>query len=548
MEFSMGITVESRITSIEAKEAIYNAHNGGNLSATDKATLDALAGKDLVEQAELDAVVLGSGNITPEQAVIIDGLSVLQSSASEIDGIFSNGKNLFDISTEIANKYIYFGTGAISDNANYSIYGFMNIDASQSYSFGYVRTLAWYDENENFISGLDVPSSPQTAPSNAKYARICVAPSSATPLQFEQGTINTAYENYLGKYIKPTYLTKNTDMASFETTKNLLDENDFFNGYYINTTNGEFALSSSLSASNFIKIEPLTSYILSGAGTVGWGAWYDENYEFIAGADNLRVATVSPSTAKYVRVTSYTDSLSTVQLEANIVATFYENFTRLKTEYIEIPNELKNKKWATLGDSITHQLLWQPKVSNTLHLLHSNHGIGGTKISGTTNQSMVHDDRINAIDINTDIISVLGGTNDWGLSIPLGEENSQDITTFYGALNVLIGKLCVRFPTKRIVFMTTPYAEIDSYVIGGAEDRGWVNSSTNQLGLTTLDYANAIINVCIKSSIPFVDFRELGFNSYTINSFTNDGVHPNLELGKTRLADSVIKKFREIGL
>ena len=82
----------------------------------------------------------------------------------------------------------------------------------------------------------------------------------------------------------------------------------------------------------------------------------------------------------------------------------------------------QNEKYKTimLGDSITAQDSWQKIVALKFGLYYTKYAIGGTKISGTTNQSFVHDDRVNSIDINSDIVSVLGGTNDYGLSVPIG--------------------------------------------------------------------------------------------------------------------------------
>ena len=53
-----------------------------------------------------------------------------------------------------------------------------------------------------------------------------------------------------------------------------------------------------------------------------------------------------------------------------------------------------------------------------------------------------------------DYVVVLGGANDKRLSVPIGDDNSEDINTFCGAMNVLILGLTAKYPKARILFMT----------------------------------------------------------------------------------------------
>ena len=53
-----------------------------------------------------------------------------------------------------------------------------------------------------------------------------------------------------------------------------------------------------------------------------------------------------------------------------------------------------------------------------------------------------------------DTLFVFGGTNDFGHGdAPFGSIDSDDIYTFCGAVNSLIKRLVIDFPSKKIIFM-----------------------------------------------------------------------------------------------
>ena len=88
-----------------------------------------------------------------------------------------------------------------------------------------------------------------------------------------------------------------------------------------------------------------------------------------------------------------------------------------------------------------------------------------------------------------DYVVVLGGANDKRLSVPLGDTNSTSPETFCGALNTLITGLTKKYPKARILFMT-------NY-------NRW--PSKNDIGLSDIDYVEAMKIVCAEQSIPCFD-------------------------------------------
>ena len=204
-------------------------------------------------------------------------------------------------------------------------------------------------------------------------------------------------------------------------------------------------------------------------------------------------------------------------------------------------NQWVGKVWNVLGDSITevnyhtskqyHQfakdILGISKVNN--------YGISGTTIARknlSDNTAMV--ERYKNMDNNADLITVAGGINDLGFHIPMGDFDSTDETTFYGALHSLCKGLITKYPTKTIIFITP------------ALQAGYFSSPNNQ-GNVSRDYANAIIQVCNYYSIPVFDNNRLSGITPTIpaskSTYTTDGLHWNLaghERVGTKLAQFIM--------
>ena len=115
--------------------------------------------------------------------------------------------------------------------------------------------------------------------------------------------------------------------------------------------------------------------------------------------------------------------------------------------------------------------------------------------------------------VSSDIIIVMGGINDYGCLVPLGNSDDTSSDTFYGALNTLIGGLKKTYPDSYIVYMTG----FDYYGKG----------AHNTSGYYWADYNNAIRQTCIKYNIDCLDiYNKLPFDH---SSYTIDGIHPTQE-------------------
>lgn len=190
-----------------------------------------------------------------------------------------------------------------------------------------------------------------------------------------------------------------------------------------------------------------------------------------------------------------------------------------------LTSDWNGKTMNCLGDSIT-QLLTQHSNTNyhdyvktilSLSLV-NNYGLSGTCIaSNGTGNSFV--DRYSGMTNTTDIITVLGGINDWASNIPIGTNTDSATTTFYGALNTLMSGLITKYPTKTIVFMTP----LKANNVSGTQD-------TVKTYGKLVDYVNAIKERAQYYGIPVLDLFSTMLDpqiSVVNTTYFHDGLHPN---------------------
>lgn len=153
-----------------------------------------------------------------------------------------------------------------------------------------------------------------------------------------------------------------------------------------------------------------------------------------------------------------------------------------------------------------------------------NLGIGGTTLSDWEGipaeyRTNAFVNRMKSYDFSPyDTVFIMYGTNDYGYTVPLGQEFDTDTTTFYGALNTSIEYMCQTYPTKEIFFLIPPYA--NTYHV------------KNNKGLTMFDYMSALLSRCRFYNIPTFDFGALlGVNDFNISqNYWDSALHPNQAL------------------
>lgn len=211
--------------------------------------------------------------------------------------------------------------------------------------------------------------------------------------------------------------------------------------------------------------------------------------------------------------------------------------------------ELKNKKIAFLGDSITeghgtsrvehHFVTLVGQMGECREV--KNYGIGGTRIARQSNPSdnPVWDKdfcaRVEELDDDSDIVVVFGGTNDFGHGdAPLGTPSDRSVYTFWGACHYLMNRLLERFPGKPIVILT-PLHRLNEDNMKGDGYKAY-----NVANLKT--YVD-IIRACAEYySLPVLDLYAVSGIQPKVDvireKFCPDGLHPN-DAGHILLAEKI---------
>ena len=207
---------------------------------------------------------------------------------------------------------------------------------------------------------------------------------------------------------------------------------------------------------------------------------------------------------------------------------------------------LENKKFIFLGDSITegHGTTGAEKVFHQLikekHNLTAayNCGVGGTRIakqksvSGDHKWDLYFSLRAKIMPKEADVIVVFGGTNDYGHGdSKMGDINSTDIYTFYGALNCLINDLQNDYPKSQLVFLT-PLRRV-------------TENEPNHDGKILKDYVEAIINITKKYDLPVIDLFSSEIFDPNDTDILPDGLHPS-DKGHAIMADYIAKELLKI--
>lgn len=131
-----------------------------------------------------------------------------------------------------------------------------------------------------------------------------------------------------------------------------------------------------------------------------------------------------------------------------------------------------------------------------------------------------------------DIIAVMGGVNDWGCLIPLGDIDDIEPTTFYGALNILITDLKSNYPDSYIFFMTG----FDYYGVNNVD-------AYNRDKVYWREFNEAIVVACEKHNVDCFDvFHEIPINR---DFDMIDGVHPTQEFISNIWSPAIADFIRE---
>ena len=183
--------------------------------------------------------------------------------------------------------------------------------------------------------------------------------------------------------------------------------------------------------------------------------------------------------------------------------------------------DMSDLKWNAIGDSMTYPSdAYHYWISRNSGIKVNNYGVSGNTTGNILN-------RISDFETNVDIITVFAGTNDFGKDVALDTTKSN--------VEAILSNLIENNLGKKIAWIL-PIQRADM--------------TTNTLGLTLINYVDAIKDVCGKSSIPTLDlYREGNFpvcvSSFATKYVSTDKLHPNTS-GQIHLADVILKFLKRI--
>jgi lysophospholipase L1-like esterase len=227
------------------------------------------------------------------------------------------------------------------------------------------------------------------------------------------------------------------------------------------------------------------------------------------------------------RITTYPLFAGNVEkiVELGVIDDFRERIKRLEVNYPNSAVSIFNgKKYSSLGDSVDANGQTQNKLVTDFQIAeHTNIAVSGATMSSGANSIIDQIPNIVGSIPNREpaLITVGGGTNDFGKNVPLGDIDSTDTTTFYGGVRHIAETLKDIHRFNEIYFLSPT---IRAYSGTGSQPSGMVND----IGLSLYDYVDAIEKVGALYGIYVVNLVDLWpVNMTNLSDFSGDGLHPN---------------------
>lgn len=181
-----------------------------------------------------------------------------------------------------------------------------------------------------------------------------------------------------------------------------------------------------------------------------------------------------------------------------------------------LKHKYKGKVWLAIGDSITYNNQYQSKVENLCKIATVITEAAPGQALGTMTNKLTAEKLS-----NIDLVTVFGGTNDYGGNVALGTINDDRTTsTTYGNIKNIIYKIQTLNKNIKIVFITP--------LKRGKYENQPIYPAPNGRGYKLEDYVQAIKDVCRDKSIQVIDlFNDSGIDLNNLSQYTSDNLHPN---------------------
>ena len=453
-------------------------------------------------------------------------------------------KNLYNENTATSGGVPNHATGEIYPTPGV-MSDFIPVIEGEYYYQGKEENRAFYDSEGNFVIGTtDNQTSPFRVPDGKNIAFMKVGFRSDVPISQRMVVKGTSlppmYLAYNETYNENGFKIYKEDIESgaidysktdfIAKVTNLFNKDTAISGGVPDFTNGGTYPSSTSHTSDFIPVKPDTQYSTTEIRTI---AFYDEYENFIYGmaveSSGIITTGIDPRIS-LMKIGIWTSDLeNTMIVEGNKLPSDYINHGDTKllladelAKEIKPTSNISGLKWNALGDSITQGVgttkSYVDYIVESTGVEARNYGISGTMISSLpVSYGVGMSIRYADMDDDADIITVFGGTNDYGHgAVEIGNWEDTGSETMYGGTKTLVKGLMSKYPTSKIGFILP----IPRHGLNGS----------NNLG----DYVNVIKDVCDRYSIPTLDlYHGSGLMPGTGNPHQGvlfngtDNTHPN---------------------
>lgn len=238
---------------------------------------------------------------------------------------------------------------------------------------------------------------------------------------------------------------------------------------------------------------------------------------------------------------------------------------RYTSNNIGIGSPYYNNPYGSYGDSITAANGYQQWVKSLFGAYESVRGIGGTTVANnqstawvdaagnylgrlpddpppgvegvdyfTIEASMCRQQRADTIPVDSKLLTIMGGINDWAQDIIIGDpsDSASDEAGagFYASYRSMLDKLARRAPVADIYILNITY-------------RSGETVSPNANGNYLEDFRIAIRDIAQQYGFPVIETNDVGINDTNWSEYSIDAVHPNskgYELIGRKIAESII--------
>lgn len=313
--------------------------------------------------------------------------------------------------------------------------------------------------------------------------------------------------------------------------KNLISDTDTKVIYSSSNDRWSWQGSSSHNITNFFEVKNNTAYYHNGRYV--YIDLFDEHYNHVGSVGNHNSGDIIQKDYNFKYAYAYSTTSTGIPTDfwfadtdlarrnksANLINPDYIDLSNIKR--MQIKNWYNGKRVSFMGDSLTEG----GTGGFYINYLNDYFGFanikksakGGTMVSGVTTamgSAFWEDSRVNQLDIDSDVVFIMGGTNDANNNVTLGSPDISNCNTntFYGAYHVLISKLIYKY----YKLDTGYYADIDYSGVTQAETAKPVQiflitppymlSSESQYNKTPA-YCEAVIDIGKQLGCPVCDIR-----------------------------------------